>query len=335
MQTPSRILLILKYLHDNTDSTRDVSSKDIIQMLEHHGIKVIDKRTIESDIDELIATGYDIEKKHRNGVLTRYQLSSRSFDDVEIKILIDAIAASRFIRMERSRQLIQNLACLAGPSARENLLSEINNLQSIKRAVGGPMSVADSLYRAIVTQKKVRFQMIDYRVPNKEPTPHRDGYRYTVSPYSMIWCNDRYYLVAYDEEQERIITPRIDRIRYVRVTETPARPAPDSFDIGYYYSSSYKMYDGPEEEITLRCKNHLLGKIMDRFGSDFECIPVSDSIFQTTVRASVGNTFYGWLLQYAGDIEIVEPKHIIVAFRQQMMKAEIGLTNQDPKHEDA
>jgi hypothetical protein len=95
------------------------------------------------------------------------------------------------------------------------------------------------------------------------------------------------------------------------------------------------MYDGPEEEITLRCKNHLLGKIMDRFGSDFECIPVSDSVFQTTVRASVGNTFYGWLLQYSGNREIVEPKHIIVSFRQQMMKAEIGLTNQDPKHEDA
>ena len=151
----------------------------------------------------------------------------------------------------------------------------------------------------------------------------------------MIWSNDRYYLVAYDEEQERIITPRIDRIRYVRVTETPAHTVPDSFDIGYYYSSSYKMFDGPVEEITLHCKNHLLGKMMDRFGSDFECIPVSDSTFQTTVRASVGNTFYGWLLQYAGDIEIVEPKHIIDDFRQQMMKAEIGLSNQAPKHEDA
>ncbi len=232
MQTPSRILLILKYLQDNTDSTRDVSSKDIIQMLEYHGIKVFDKRTIESDIDELIASGYEIEKKHRNGVLTRYRLLSRPFDGVEIKILIDAVAASRFIRLERSRQLIQNLASLAGPTDRENLLSEISHLQSIKRAVGGPMVVADTLYRAIVSQKKVRFQMIDFRVPDKEPIPHRNGHRYTASPYAMIWSNDRYYLVAYDEEREFIITPRVDHIRYVRITDTPIHPAPDGFDLG-------------------------------------------------------------------------------------------------------
>ena len=322
MDNQSRILLTLRYLQDQTDSNYDISSKDIMQMLCANGIDITDRRTVEADVNELIASGYEIEKNHRNGVPTRYRLLSRPFDGVEIKILIDAVAASRFIRLDRSRQLIRNLASLAGPTDRENLLSEISHLQSIKRAVGGPMVVADTLYRAIVSQKKVRFQMIDFRVPDKEPIPHRNGHRYTASPYAMIWSNDRYYLVAYDEEREFIITPRVDHIRYVRITDTPIHPAPDGFDLGYYYSSSYKMYDGPVEEITLLCKNHLLGKLIDRFGMEFECIPVSDTVFKASVQASIGNTFFGWIFQYAGDMEIVEPKHVVDAYANHRKKAE-------------
>ncbi|MBR4458462.1 MAG: WYL domain-containing protein [Clostridia bacterium] len=325
MVSESRIILILKILQEYTDATHDLSSKEIMSILSRHSIKVIDKRTIEADVDMLIVAGYDIEKTHRNGVPTRYRLVSRDFEPVELKILIDAVAASRFIRQDRSGKIIRALSSLAGPSDRENLLAEMKNLPRIKRAVGGPTITADTLYRAIIVQKKVRFQMISYRVPDKETVPHRDGHRYTVSPYAMIWSNDRYYLIAHDEERDIIITPRVDHIRNVRLTETPIHPAPEDFDIGYYYSSSYKMYDGPEEEITLRCKNSLLGKIMDRFGSDFECTPVSDSVFQTTVRASVGNTFYGWLLQYAGGIEIIGPNHVVEGFYQQMTKAQKGL----------
>ena len=34
----------------------------------------------------------------------------------------------------------------------------------------------------------------------------------------------------------------------------------------YYYNQTYKMYSGPEHEITLICDNSLIGKVIDRFG---------------------------------------------------------------------
>ncbi len=82
------------------------------------------------------------------------------------------------------------------------------------------------------------------------------------------------------------------------------------------------MYDGPVEEITLLCKNHLLGKLIDRFGTEFECIPVSDTVFKATVQASIGNTFFGWIFQYAGEMEIVEPKHVVDLYANHRKKAE-------------
>lgn len=317
----SRILLIQRFLYEQTDSERDVSSKDIMRMLSENGLSINDNRTIEQDIDWLIAAGFDIDKNHRNGVPPRYKVISRDFDTVELKILIDAIAASRFIQLDRSRQLIHQLANLAGPSVRSALAAEADNLPSIKQAIGGTMYVADTLYRAIIDRRKVAYQMVDFSVPDKRVVLHRDGYVYTTSPYAMIWSNDRYYLLAHDEERGIILTPRVDHITNVTILDEEITPAPEDFDIGYYYSSSYKMYDGPEKEITLLCRNQLLGKFIDRFGMDFECIPVTEDIFQATVTASIGPTFFGWLLQYAGRMQLIGPESVVDEYKKLRRKA--------------
>ena len=163
--------------------------------------------------------------------------------------------------------------------------------------------------------------MIDYRVPDKAVVPHKDGKVYVVSPYATIWSNDRYYLLAYEAERNSIITPRLDHIRKVRILEEAIDPAPPNFDIGYYYSSSYKMYGGPEMEVTIECENSLLGKFIDRFGMDFECRPVSDQSFQATVKACPGNAFFGWLLQYAGRMKLVSPQEAVSLYKAQLAKA--------------
>lgn len=136
MANQSRILLILKYLYNSTDAAHDVSSKDIARMLESNGITSHDRRTIETDIDMLISAGHDICKVHRNGVPTRYRVVERDFDTVELKILIDAVVASRFISPQRSSEIIQRLASMASIADREGLCADVENLVSIKSAIG-------------------------------------------------------------------------------------------------------------------------------------------------------------------------------------------------------
>ena len=100
--------------------------------------------------------------------------------------------------------------------------------------------------------------------------------------------------------------------------------APADFDIGYYYSTTYKMYSGPEREISLICDNSLIGKVIDRFGRDFECIPVSDQAFKAIVRASIGPTFYGWLFQYAGKMTLAGPPELVEDYNRHRRKAMKG-----------
>lgn len=321
MQEQSRILLILRYLFEHTDAEHAVSTRDIKTMLEQQGVQAPVSRTIDADVDLLVAAGFDVVRSHVNGQPSFYRIAKRAFDTVELKVLIDAVAASRFINIEKSKQVIGHLASLAPLSERPYLESELRHVRTIKKAVGGTMFAANDLFRAIVAQKKVQFKMIDYRVPDKAVVPHRDGKVYVVSPYATIWSNDRYYLLAYEAERQCIITPRMDHIRKVRILEEAIDPAPANFDIGYYYSSSYKMYGGPEMEVTIECENSLLGKFIDRFGMDFECKPISEDSFQATVKACIGNTFFGWLLQYAGRMNLVAPQEAVDLYKEQLTKA--------------
>ena len=319
MQDQSRILLILKYLYENTDSEHQVSTRDIKKMLVERGIPEPVSRTIDSDIELLIAAGHDVQRTHVNGKPACYHIGERDLDTVELKVLIDAVAASRFINIEKSKQIISHLASMASPIARPHLESELEHVQSIKHAVGRTLYNADTIFRAIVAKKKVQFVLYEYTAPAKELKPHRGGKIYVVSPYATIWANDRYYLVAHEEDRNIIITPRMDHIRKARVLDEDILPPPDGFDIGYYYSSAYKMYGGPEMDVTLECENDLIGHFIER-GLDFECVPVSDHSFQATVKACVGSTFFGWLVQYGGRIVLKGPDGAVSLYREHLDK---------------
>lgn len=333
MDSQSRALHILRYLYDSSDAEHDVSSWEIRDMLVSKGCAPPDRRTIEADIDALIATGHEIQKTRRQGAPARYRVVERAFDTVELKILIDAVAASQFINTKRSKHIIERLASMASISDRAGLAYETKNLSSIKKAVGRGMYVADDLYRAIIAKRKVTYRMIDYSVPDRKKVPHRNGHVYTVSPYAMIWSNDRYYLLAHEEERDRVLTARVDHIQGIKLLDEPIKPPPADFDIGYYYSTVYKMYSGPEYEITLICDNSVIGKVIDRFGMNFECVSVSEHAFKAVVRTSIGPTFFGWLFQYAGTMTLAGPPEVVALYDEHKRRAENGPIEEPPAEE--
>ena len=163
--------------------------------------------------------------------------------------------------------------------------------------------------------------LFDYDVLKKTRVYHKGGHRYVVSPYDILWVNDRVYVTCYEDERQQIITPRLDKLADVQIEKEDAVPRPEGYDLGYYYTSCYKMYSGPEQEVTLRCNKSVMTKFADRFGMDPKCMPVSDDAFRATVTTCVGKTFFGWLAQYAGDIVIESPAEVRQQYRDHLMKA--------------
>ena len=81
MANKSRVLLIQKYLYDNTDYEHAVNTREIKDMLAENGIRA-DTRTIDTAIDQLIDAGHDISVDASHGKATCYKVDSRTFETV-------------------------------------------------------------------------------------------------------------------------------------------------------------------------------------------------------------------------------------------------------------
>ena len=126
-------------------------------------------------------------------------------------MLVDAVSSSRFISAEKSEALIQKLTSLTSRYEAENLTAKIFTADRIKADNGKIFLTTDVVSRAIEQEKKVSFQHYDY-LPTKKVLKN-NGEVYIISPYALIWSDDRYYLVGYSDKRHELTPFRVDRIR--------------------------------------------------------------------------------------------------------------------------
>jgi hypothetical protein len=114
MQTTrkNRALYILKYLMEQSDEVHTKTVYDIQAYLSELGISA-GRKTIPADIEQLQEAGYDIIRNvgHPN----QYFMGARDFELPELKMLVDAVQAARFISKRKSGTLIRKLTALASP----------------------------------------------------------------------------------------------------------------------------------------------------------------------------------------------------------------------------
>lgn len=70
------------------------------------------------------------------------------------------------------------------------------------------------------------------------------------------------------------------------------------------------MYNGMIHAVELKCRNHLMNVIVDRFGEDVVTRWADDQHFIAAVDVSASPTFYSWLFTFAGEISVVSPAEV-------------------------
>lgn len=249
-----------------------------------------------------------------------YHYGARPFDEPELKLLIDAVSSSQFIGVKQSQDLIDKICDLTSKHEAKKLVARVYTSERIKTENSKLLYVVDIINEAIDAGKKIRFQYMEYNAA-KELVCTNDGEWYENSPYAMLWNDDRYYLLGYSEKHEKVVTFRIDRMCVPQIMEETCTPMPEGFSTPEYANKSFKMFDGELQQVVLDCPNHLMKKIVDKFGEDFDVERVSEDRFQATVSANVSKTFFGWVCTYAGEIKLVGPEDVCKAYRKHLRKA--------------
>ena len=320
MMNSDRLLYILKYLQDNTDDRRKVSSRQILDMLKEKGCDAR-IRTLKRDIAALQRVGYDIVTEESEGLPTLYGFVDRSWDTPELQILIDAVNACQFITPEKSNDIIGRLRSMAGPSERETLAPAILVEERIKARNEQILYIVQDIMRAIRGKRQISFRYFAYDMQLNH-VPKHDGYLYHLSPYALIWQEDKYYAIGYSQKNERVEKFRVDRMEKPKVLRTAGFPKPDSLDLTDYVSKIFRMYDdGPVDTVTIRCREGMEDQVVDHFGRDLVIQPVNEECFDVTVTVNLSSTFYGWLFQYPGKMNLVTPEYACEKYAQMLEEA--------------
>jgi len=284
----SRVLSLLRFLEDQTDEEHPASMTTILTHLESEGIPA-SRKSAAQDIERLMASGVDVVRN--NGNPNEYFIGGRHFELPELKLLVDAVNASRFIPPVKAKELIRKLTAFASVWQAGELRRSLYTDRMAYPFNGKAYYTVDLLHTAKNTGKKVTFKYFDWNGEKKKEYKHgrRD---YLFSSYGLIWNNDRYYAVGWSDSHGKVITFRVDRIAAPKLTDEDAVPEPEGFQMSFYAESVFQMYDGPVRRVTLSCENDLMKNVIDRFGENVETEVSDDGHFLAHVDVPSSPTFF-------------------------------------------
>jgi len=304
-----KILYLMKILLEHTDEDHPLTMQQLLVELEAKGVTA-ERKSVYDDLDALRLFGLDIQANRSKA--GGYYIADRTFELPELKLLVDAVQSSKFITYKKSTELIQKIESLASACQAQQLQRQVYVANRIKTMNESIYYTVDAIHAAINADKKIVFQYYDWD-ENKEKRLRHDGAAYLVSPWALTWDDDNYYMIAYDGTAEKIKHYRVDKMLRLSVSDEKreGQDAFKNFDMGVYSKKVFGMYGGRDEQVTLRCKNHMAGIIIDRFGHDISMYKVDDMQFETTVRVEVSPHFLTWLMNFGTDVKIINPQNVI------------------------
>ena len=326
MKSKAKTLMTLRLLQEYTDEETEITASELLKALADKGAKV-SRPTLREDISALQEAGYEIRTREVPGEATYYRYIERDWTADELQILIDAVASGQFITVAKSNEIIRKLRSMAGPSEREHLIPAIAVEERHKAENESICRNVYKIQQAILNDEKIRFRHYEYNM-DLQSVPKHDGFEYVVSPYAMVWKNDRYYLIGFSEKHGKPVQFRIDRMGLPnqvidKETKQPVRrdPPPEGFVLKDRTDKVFAMFDGKKETVKLRCTSHLVSQVIDLFGKQLEITGKTADTFDVTHEVYVSPTFYAWVFQYAGGIRILEPKWVREEYMRYLKQA--------------
>ena len=314
-----KILYVMDYLLKYSDEEHPVTVAQLIAELASRNISA-ERKSIYDDIECLREYGLDIIQSG-TGKASGYYVSGRDFELPELKLLVDSVQCSKFITHKKTMSLIKKIGSLASVHDAKLLNRNVYVKNRIKTMNESIYYNVDEIHRGIAENKKIRFHYFEYTV-NKERRFRKDGAWYVISPFSLGWDDENYYLVGYDSEAGIIKHFRVDKMADIGITKE-ARDGEESYsalDMAVYARKTFGMFTGEETTVKLRFEKDMVGVVLDRLGRDVMLIPDGEEHFTVRTQVVVSPQFFAWVFGFAGKAKILEPQSVVDAMQAQLEK---------------
>ena len=312
-----KLIYLMKIFLERTDETHSITMPEIIDALATYDISA-ERKSLYNDIENLRVYGLDVIGTQEDRTYS-YHIGNRQFELAELKLLVDSVQSAKFITAKKSNELIKKIEGLASKYEASQLHRQVFVAGRVKTMNESIYYNVDRIHTAIAENSRITFQYFQWNVDKKMEMRH-DGAIYEVSPWSLSWDDENYYLIAYDSNEGIIKHFRVDKMLYIKSNgkEREGRQAFKSFDMAAYARKMFGMYGGKEEWVHIECDNSFAGVMIDRFGKDVSMIRLDDKRFVVNVEVAVSRQFLAWIIGLGEGVTLAGPQNVV-----EMMNAEI------------
>lgn len=313
-----KLLFLQDIFIRQTDSEHVFSASELCDLLKDYGISC-ERKSIYSDIEALKEYGMDIVnvRTPKRG----YYLNSRKFDIAEVRLLIDAVQAAKFISSKKTKALIYKIGNLLSEYQEEELREQIYVDSTFKSTKEDLYDIIKALDTAIKKSVQVEITYSKRKLENRY-LKKMEGKTFRVNPYSLLWSSDHYYLVCNNDKYNNLMHLRLDRIESVKLLQTKAKhfskvsKYTDRFDTADYSNKLFNMYTGEAAQIELCCDNRIIDDILEKFSDEIPVKIFDENHFVFKADVELSNGLVSWIMQYGNDIKVLSPTMLSDAVRQ-------------------
>lgn len=312
-----KLIYLMRILLEKTDDKHSLTMAEILQELARYDITA-ERKSIYADFESLRLYGIDIISEQRNRTVY-YHVGSRDFEIAELKLLVDAVQSSKFITEKKSRQLIKKLEGFASQHEAKELHRQVYVHGRIKTMNESIYYNVDKIHQAIGKNVQIVFQYFQWNV-EKEMELRHNGAFYQISPWELIWDDENYYLVGYDNNAGRMKHFRVDKMLKIGLSEEKreGKEFLEKTDMAAYSRKRFGMFDGREETVKLECENRFAGVIIDRFGKDVSMRKIDDEHFVANIDVAVSGQFIGWVIALGAGVKVAGPQSVVDYMNQEI-----------------
>ena len=308
-----KLLILARLLLERSDEEHPVSRQEMQEELARWDLSA-ERKSIYDDMEQLRELGLDVQSRRGRG--GGWYIGERDFELAELKLLVDAVQSSRFLTKRKSDALIRKLEGLASVHQARQLQRQVYVDRRIKTMNESIFYNVDKLHGAIAANRVITFRYFEYNA-RRERVFRRDGARYKLTPFGLIWDSENYYLAGWDELHKELRHYRVDKMTDISVTGMKGASRGDWTAEGYA-RKHFGMFSGTPCRLKLRCENRLAGVVIDRFGLEVSLVPDGEGRFTAALDVVVSPPLWGWLFGLGAGVEVLSPDWAVEDFQSHL-----------------
>ena len=157
--------------------------------------------------------------------------------------------------------------------------------------------------------------------------PYGSEREYIINPYQMAAKEGKYYLICNYDKYDDISNYRLDRIKDLKILDTPQKPyeklkwaGGNNLDLHKYMTEHIYMYSSENNRVKFRIARPMISDVIDMLGKDIRFSDETDT--HVTVTANVNEmSMHQFAKSFALDVVVLEPQSLAEKIKDDLKKS--------------